>query len=967
MSVILLVLCIATPVSILYGQAPNQSSQLKCVQLNGTEDYLPIHSYAELLKDVEQDQLDWSDVILLSDTLFKPNTDFERGKEIQWLRMGLENDTNKPMEYMLWLYHNIDYANLYMVNEENELVSAAYSGALVKLKDRPFQGYNQSDVQFPLTIAPGKFRLYIRTNNIRKLTQDHLKIGRLLLIGESKFDTLFKTSAFTDGIFYGAGMLFVLLSLVLYLINRERLFIETLFILLMSLLYPFTFSGYLIAYVLYDQPGWALYLEYFFGVSFGVTFLLVSVIYLNTKKTVPKIRKYIYALALVTVILFIPSLLNIYIYKILITIIPAGLILILPSLYYSLKLKHRLSYYYGMTVLFGSFIMFWFVMNQLGFTSNETYMTHDYSLILIPGIGLFLLFGLFDHFYINKKQQLENELENEQAIRKIETEKNNLVRQQNVILEKKVKERTAEIVEKNKQLEALDKMKSSFFANISHEFRTPLTLIIGPAKSQLKLPENDSQSTKNLETILANANQLLDLINQLLDLAKSENGQLDLEHSQIDIKHFLFKQVQPFSALAETKQIQFILQGIESFVITIDIQKFSRIFDNIIYNALKFSPRDSEVTINAYVENENCLIEIIDQGAGIPDSEKENVFKRFYQLNNKDTNVGSGIGLALAKEYVLLHGGNIHVENNTPMGSKFVIQIPTNISKGKNNETVPLADVLKENSLVQQPEFQIKNGQTLDVQENEFSILIVEDNSGVRDFIRSSFDEEYRVYEAVNGQEGIVLANKIIPDLIISDVMMPGMDGISMTTKLKNDMLTSHIPIILLTAKASLEHKVEGLNTGADDYLTKPFESEELVARVKTLISNRVKLREKYSEGLISNQKGKHLPLIEQRFITLAEDHILENIKQEAYDVNQLSEALKIERSTLYRKLKALTGMTPTLFIRTIRLKKAMELLKTEQLTISEIAFAVGFGSSQYFSKMFKLQYGQSPSEITSV
>ncbi|UXX78648.1 response regulator [Reichenbachiella carrageenanivorans] len=963
-SSMLFALCLVFIANQLFGQASNPEDSLTPVQLKSAEDYIFIDSHAELLKGMEQVPMDWSAVHQLPDSLFQQNVDFERGRGVQWLRLGLNNDTKKSIAYMLWLYHNIDYVSMYLVNDRSELVTAARSGAMVRLADRPLQGYNQNDVQIPLTIAPGKYVLYLSIQNTRKLTQDHLKINRLILMGRSKFETQFSTSMFADGMFYGAGVLLLLLSLVLYLINGERLFIETFFMLLLTILFPFTFSGYLVRYALFDHPSWALYLEYFFGVFYIITFLLVSTSYLNTRQTAPTLRKFLYGIALTLGLIFVPALFNIYIYKTLIVLNGMGVFIAISCLYFSLKSKHRLAYYYSMTLLFGVLALVWFILNQLGIISNEVYIAYDYSRVLIPGVSFFLLLGLFDHFYINKQQQLEGALEAEQAIRKIETEKNNLVREQNVLLEKKVLERTAEILEKNEQLEALDKMKSRFFANISHEFRTPLTLIIGPAKTQLSRVNNDQQAQKHLETILSNANQLLDLINQLLDLAKSEHGQLELHLSQVEIEPWIYQQVRPFLALAETKNIQIILQGVEASVITMDLQKMSRVIDNILFNALKFSPNDSELIINVSEGDEYHRIEIIDQGAGIPNDEKKNVFKRFYQLNQKDTNVGSGIGLALAKEYVELHGGKVYVENNTPIGSKFIVEIPQVLQSNGKLVTLNPTDSGATNAPWSGEEGSAQNETIAPVSDKQSSLLIVEDNAGVRDFIKSFFEADYQVFEATDGQEGVDMAKRIIPDLIISDVMMPRIDGVFMTRKLKEDMLTSHIPIILLTAKASLEHKVEGLGTGADDYLTKPFEGDELVARVESLISNRIKLREIYGKELSGTNNREQLPLIEQRFIELAEQHILENLQQGDYDVQQLSEAMKIERSTLYRKLKAITGMTPTLFIRTIRLTKAMELLKNEQMSISEIAFAVGFSSSEYFSKIFKKQYGQVPSEV---
>jgi len=537
------------------------------------------------------------------------------------------------------------------------------------------------------------------------------------------------------------------------------------------------------------------------------------------------------------------------------------------------------------------------------------------------------------------------------------------------------------------KLEEVDRLKSRFFANISHEFRTPLTLILGPVE-QMFSGEFKGNLKEQYKVIIRNAKRLLQLINQLLDLSKLESGKLKLQAQASEIISFTNGLVQAFESLAERKSIALIFQPeIELQEVYIDIEKYETIINNLLSNAFKFTPQGGvvEVLISSLKKGDKggCIqIAISNTGPGIPVDRIEKIFDRFYQIDNSYTKdeEGTGIGLALTKELIELHHGEIRVESGPDSKTIFTILLP--LGKGHLKEDEIAVTAAQDSPLKKgaRSEGLLTEGmlKTLDeiteaagskpITETEKPkdkpiILIVEDNADLRQYIRNSMDSVYQIMEAENGKEGLAKSTEQIPDLIISDVMMPKMDGFEFCTKIKTDERTSHIPVILLTARAEQADKIEGLETGADDYISKPFDNKELNIRIKNLIEQRRKLRERFAKETNFLTDNIAHTSVDEKFVKRIIDIISQHIHISDFNIESLSLQAGMSRMHLHRKILGLFGQSPGDFLRTIRLKRGAELLKEKTGNISEIAYKVGFDSPAYFSNCFRQQFGLSPSE----
>ena len=549
---------------------------------------------------------------------------------------------------------------------------------------------------------------------------------------------------------------------------------------------------------------------------------------------------------------------------------------------------------------------------------------------------------------------------------------------------------------KLKEREETDKMKSRFFANISHEFRTPLTLILGPTEKVLS-ESKDNETKKQLSIVKRSANRLLGLINQLLDLSKLEAGKLELKASKTNIVTFIKGLTMSFESMAERKDITLkIKSSSDEIELYFDKEKMTNIMTNLLSNAFKFTPEGGQITVALSLipspsgrgmskgqgEGE-VRITVLDTGVGISQEELSKLFDRFYQVDSSQTreHEGTGIGLALTKELVELHHGTISVDSKLgswteftvtlPLGEKHlndeeIVEEPVILSGAKNLTEPVIDDFIKTDSLSSFDKLRTpQNDNTLDEDKN--IVLVVEDNSDVREFIKDALGNEFQIEEAQNGEQGVRKAEQVIPDLIISDVMMSKMDGNELTKRLKNDEKTSHIPIILLTAKSEQQSKLEGLETGADDYLTKPFDTKELRVRINNLISIRKKLQEKYSKGdfiPVKKIEGKKLSDLDERFMSKVMEVIESHISEEEFSIEEFDREIGMGRVQLYRKVKALTGKSPSRYIRSIRLNRAKNMIEEKKGNISEIAYSVGFSSPQYFTRCFKEEFGFPPSDL---
>jgi signal transduction histidine kinase/DNA-binding response OmpR family regulator/streptogramin lyase len=513
-------------------------------------------------------------------------------------------------------------------------------------------------------------------------------------------------------------------------------------------------------------------------------------------------------------------------------------------------------------------------------------------------------------------------------------------------------------------LRKLDQLKSHFFANISHEFRTPLTLIIGQIETLLD-SENDRNRKKNLISVNNSAGQLLSLINQLLDLSKLEAGKMELKLEEQNLVPFLKNHFFSFESLSETKNINLNFFSTRSAInVRFDTDKMEKVFFNLFSNAIKFTEPGGQIDVSVDIlqPNKNVVeIRVKDSGIGISGGRLPYIFDRFYQADSSNTRKydGTGIGLSIAHEMVMLHNGTIDVKSSEGEGTEFIVRLPIE----EDQKAVHLESDVNEQLLAEEdsgskplPDFDAL------LSDHDEIVLIVEDNDDVRSFIAEQLRGKYKILEAANGMEGITVSQGTIPDLIITDLMMPEMDGYAFSEKIRSDEKTSHIPIIMLTAKAGLNPKIEGLELGIDAYLTKPFHVKELKTRVRTLIQQRKKLKQQFSSATYFKPSVISKTPADQNFLAKAIDVIDKNLCNEEFRVEDFAVFLNMSSSQLNRKLNALVDQPAGNFIRSVRLQRSAELLNQTDKPIAEICYDVGFNDQAYFSRVFKKQFGKSPS-----
>ena len=511
-------------------------------------------------------------------------------------------------------------------------------------------------------------------------------------------------------------------------------------------------------------------------------------------------------------------------------------------------------------------------------------------------------------------------------------------------------------------LRKLDQLKSHFFANISHEFRTPLTLIIGQIEALLD-SEPDRNRKKKLISVNSNAEQLLSLINQLLDLSKLESGKMELNLEETNIVSFLKNHLFSFESLAQAENISLNFSSARATIpMSVDTDKMEKVFFNLFSNACKFTGSGGRIDVAVEITQPDMVeIRVKDSGVGISNERLPYIFDRFYQADPSNTRKyeGTGIGLSLAYELITIHGGAIDVTSEEGVGTEFIIRLPFEEISDPVPDSSAVPDQLLSDNAFAQPALPDIDGL---YSEHDEIILIVEDNADVREFIREQLAGEYNILEASNGREGIAVSQGTIPDLIITDLMMPEMDGYEFSENIRSDEKTSHIPIIMLTAKAGLDPKIEGLEAGIDAYLTKPFHVRELHARVKTLIQQRKNLKKQFSSATYFTPSAIAKSPVDQTFLKNAIEIIDKHLTDEEFSTDTFASSLNMSMSQLNRKLNALVDQPAGTFIRSVRLQRSVELLNQTDKTIGEICYEVGFNDQAYFSRAFKKQFGKSPS-----
>ncbi|MFT4680974.1 MAG: signal transduction histidine kinase/DNA-binding response OmpR family regulator [Flavobacteriales bacterium] len=521
------------------------------------------------------------------------------------------------------------------------------------------------------------------------------------------------------------------------------------------------------------------------------------------------------------------------------------------------------------------------------------------------------------------------------------------------------------------RLKELDQVKGDFFSNVTHEFRTPLTLILGHLEQVIPTMK-DPQAQKELKVVHRNAKHLEKLINQLLDISKLESNKMELDLRHGDVVVFVQEITETFRSLADRNRITLNFQNqVRDLEMDFDPDKVELIFFNLLSNAFKFTEKGTiTVKINKVeIDGKDHLeVGVQDTGLGIVEEQIPKVFDRYYQSQNSRwrKNKGTGIGLALVKELVELHGGTIGLKSISGVGTEITVQLPAYAKlKMEDGKVIDIPSL--------RPEQLEAEAEAVDYKEAAFTdadieatniVLVVEDNKEIRDFLRLTLEPEYKVFESEDGEAGLKKAMDMIPDLVLSDVMMPKMDGFEMTKALKKSEKTSHVPIVLLTAKAAIESKIEGIEIGADAYVPKPFSSKELKATIHNLIEGRRRLKDKFSRQLLIRPDRVDEPSMEEKFLLKVREVVQEHLDDEHFSVEELSRKVGMSRAQIHRKLSALTGKSASRFVRSYRLQHAMQLLESHAGTVSEIAYKVGFSSPAYFTKCFSEEYGMSPSQV---
>lgn len=517
------------------------------------------------------------------------------------------------------------------------------------------------------------------------------------------------------------------------------------------------------------------------------------------------------------------------------------------------------------------------------------------------------------------------------------------------------------ILMKRRIEEEANKAKLQFFTNISHELRTPLTLIADPVNYIIHDDNLNSQQRSMLQIVQRNVLVLTQLVSEILDFRKVQNGKMELRLSDFNLAESMKQWIKLFSVSAQKKHIAISMDAPDTIMLRADQDKIERICYNLLSNALKYTSEGGEITLTAKEENGRVMISVADNGCGISSDELPYIFDRFYQAKNAGR--GTGIGLAIVKAFTELHHGEVSATSIEGKGSTFTIHIPVRQKGEVTNQPTEKIEQLVEPSSAEEVPNQARHIDELiqPYQTDKPEVLIIDDNIDIRTYLRSVLSEKYNVSEAADGKVGLELARKIVPDIVLSDIMMPVMDGLAFCQQLKTDKAISHIPVILLTARSLDEQRAEGYEHGADAYLSKPFSLRLLLSRIDNLIESRKKLNQTWSKGVEDDEIGNISNEIDKSFLKQLRKIIQENLANSDLSVEQIGDEIGLSRVQLYRKVKALTGYSPVEIVRKARLTRARHLLQTTERTVSEVAYAVGFSTPSYFSKCYKDEFGENP------
>ncbi|MEZ5042903.1 MAG: ATP-binding protein [Saprospiraceae bacterium] len=887
----------------------------------------------------------WQNGQFIPLTNFDYPSKFKSGKYHYWLQLQLENPTKDTLDLVFRL-PRLD-SSFYYQFYDNKLEETALFGNQINARelyklDLPIF----SSHSMPFQLLPEKNgQIFIRTSDVLYLTA---KIEPLLESREVYYQEKAKVNfllILTNGIFLGIIFFISLFSLLQYFQNKDKAF-----------LFYAIYTGLLFIsfWMLFDEDNsifkvfykLSLDLQYLYVPSHICLYFAYALFvhyFINERKQYPLVLKLI---------------------KVILWVFGSYLVLtVLVSLFIHVRWSWIIHYYFRTIIISIFFLALLFLLWKIGTPLALYLIFGNLSLLLLsilapPLLSLTLKSKDFlgtDYTYLLAQLGILIEL----LFFSLGLGYKRYLTDQEKIKAQREKE----------ELETMKLLTDRLYNNITHEFRTPLTVILGMTENlQSKVMEQQLENmAQPLKMIERNGQNLLRLVNEMLDLAKIESGHLELNLQQADVIPFIKYLAESFHSLAAEKHIKLTIHAEkQSLVMDFDATKLASIVSNLLANAIKFTPEGGEVSVHldssTEAEKAYFFIQIKDNGKGISLEEIPYLFDRFYQADSSTARryEGTGLGLALTRELVDLMMGTIQVKSELGKGSEFAIQLP----------------IYRNTPLVENPGQMVPSTQPVSISATHFSeelaigandlplVLVIEDNKDVAHYIGTCLQGKYQYLYAANGKIGIELALEKIPDLIISDVMMPEKDGFEVCATLKEDERTNHIPIILLTAKVSVQDRLTGLAQGADAYLAKPFEKEELWIRLHHLLELRKTLQRKYSEQLLVETAEETSFQQEDPFVAKASAIVLTELDNEDFSLHELSQRLFLSRSQVHRKLKAVTGLSTTIFIRNIRLQVAKKLLTSSELTIAEIAYQVGFKTPIYFSQIFKETFGNSPSDF---
>lgn len=881
-------------------------------------------------------------------------------KSDYWFRFRVQNTAPEPN--IRWIfqteYQHIDLVTFYEVQEIDGKteVLAKMSGNNLHPN---YQEISDPTILFYLNVqdtAIHTYYVHFQVRNSKHFPMYILEVNHYFNVAR-KTDLLY-------GLYFGFLIIMIIYHLLLYFSIRDIIFLYYVGFLLSFLLIEVSRTGYGRLY-LWQEAVW--FNQHCIPLFIGCTIFFGTIFFtkgLNAATRYPKLNLLMYVYWALCLVLVIYTWTNDIIAQnelgLLVSFL-GNIYLLTLGLLSWLQLKYRPAKFYVFALLalftgIGISLALNFGLMPNGFLADNSLQIGAVSEIMLLSYGL----GIQIKLERNDQQLTQNQLittlkekENIQNLANIE------LSNKNAALEKAYQD-LIESHELTDKLKAIDEAKTRFFTNVTHEFRSPLTLILTPLKTLLNANNLTENQHFTLQVMRRNANNLLALINQLLDLSKIETGMMTTQLSETNLIDFCKTSIANFTDFADLKKITLYFSTThQTATASIDTEKFSKILNNLLSNALKFSNENQNVRCDLFFIDNQLVIKISDEGIGISESEIHKIFDRFYQgkASSQQVQPGSGIGLALTKELIKLMNGTIEVQSVVNQGTTFTVTLPlTDLTLA--NSTF-FETILNENSTFADLPIAFAKLNS----NHKKIVLLIEDNRDMRLLLRQALEENYQIIEAENGEKGIETAQKYLPDLIISDWMMPKMTGEMVCKTLKNDVKTSHIPIILLTAKVSNEARLTSYEIGADDYITKPFELEIIKSRTENLLEQRLRLRNYYRKDVSLLSDKDKLPTLDEQFLEKANTYIEQNLLNAKFSIETLASEMNMSRSQLHRKLAAIAGQTTSEFIRNVRLRKAAFLLKNQQGGISEIAFEVGFDNLSYFTRSFKEVYGCTPSE----